>query len=94
MCAASAASYGATPFGAGGYKPYKSFQNTVAAPAVAVAKAVVTPVAVASAAAYNAGSTVYQGAKQVVNKAYGSEEGQAAIVRSESDVSPDGFRYA
>lgn len=75
--------------------------KTVVAPAAVAAKTVaetaaagvVAPVAVAAAATYNAGSSAYQTAKQVVNKGY-TAEGNAAILRSDSESGADNFRFA
>ncbi|KAJ8732724.1 hypothetical protein PYW07_015323 [Mythimna separata] len=105
VCAASAATFGQSPFGAGGYKPFQGFKNTPVAPAVTAAKTVASatasvagPAAAVAAspfvAAYEAGSATYQTAKQVVNKAYPSD-GAAEVVRSDFEVNPDGgYRYA
>ncbi|TKX27772.1 larval cuticle protein LCP-17-like [Spodoptera litura] len=97
VCAAAAQSYP----GFGG------FRNPAYAPAVTAAKAVAyAPVTaakvVAEAAApvftpvaapvAQAAAATYGAAKQVVNKAY-NNEAEAAILRSENEVAPDGFKY-
>ncbi|KAJ8732723.1 hypothetical protein PYW07_015322 [Mythimna separata] len=108
VCAASAATFGQSPFGAGGYKPFQGFKNTPVAPAVTAAKTVASatasvagpaaavaasPFVAAGAAAYEAGSATYPIAKQVVNKAYSSDS-EAQIVRSDFEVKPEGgYRY-
>lgn len=84
VCAASAAS-----FGSFGQQPYKSYQPQ---PAVsAFAQAVSAPAAVA----YNAAKTVFVDAPVYAAKKVYSAVGDAesTILRSESEVNPDGFNY-
>lgn len=106
MCAASAASFGQTPFRSGGNKGnFKGFPNTVGSAAVApavfagkataaAAAAVAEPVVAAGVATYNAGAATYQTAKNVVNNAYAKDESKAEILRSDSEVNENGYNYA
>ncbi|KAJ8732057.1 hypothetical protein PYW08_014787 [Mythimna loreyi] len=107
VCAASAATFPQRSYGAGGYKPFQGFKNTPVAPAVTAAKTVASaavpvaaqaaavaasPFVAAAAVTADAASTTYQAAKQVVNKAYGSDA-EVEILRSESEVNADGYNY-
>ncbi|XP_047020606.1 larval cuticle protein LCP-17-like [Helicoverpa zea] len=97
VAAASAASYGSGPFGVSGfqkYNNYKTYEAPAAAPVVVSAKAVASaagPVLAPVAAPVQAANAVYSAAKTVVNKPY--QDAEAAILRSENDVSPDGYKY-